>query len=163
MRKHGEVGTGMRSLHTSDRHVLSNWEPTRRVKNHVEHPRPDYCSHLHSCKQVQLHCCRRERPHHAFPSPSNPRARVYHHVNLSQGFAECEDANWSYHSKHRSSRTNWMRYNMMWRVSTTAIWQKPAPNLLSTLVPKDHPKSIRVHNESWYLMVKIVWMCECMF
>ena len=42
---------------------------------HVEQPRPDCCSHLHSlCKQVQLHCYRRERPHHAFPSPSKSQS-----------------------------------------------------------------------------------------
>ena len=33
--KHGELGTGMKGLHTSDRHVLANWEPRERVKNHV--------------------------------------------------------------------------------------------------------------------------------
>ena len=31
----GELGTGMKGLHTSDRHVLANWEPRERVKNHV--------------------------------------------------------------------------------------------------------------------------------
>lgn len=66
MRKHGELGTGMKGLHTSDIYT---------------HSANRFSSTAIDEKDRTMH----------FPVLPKVRAHVYHHVNLSQGFTECED------------------------------------------------------------------------